>query len=66
LSRRESELAPQSPYPLKRIHEIKTDDPSGVEAYWLKRFASKKTERNEWFTLSNADVVAFKHWRNIY
>ena len=33
LERRKGELAPQSPYEWKRVHEIKTDDPSGVEAY---------------------------------
>jgi len=66
LKRREGELAPQSPYAWKRIHEIKTDDPSGVEAYWHRRFTSKNTERSEWFELSSEDVKAFKRWRNIY
>ena len=66
LERRKGELAAQSPYELKRVHEIKTDDPSGVEAYWHRRFASKATERNEWFELSSEDVKAFKRWRNIF
>jgi len=66
LERRKSELAAQSPYEWKRIHEIKTDDPSGVEAYWHRRFADKKTERNEWFELTSDDVKAFKRWRNIF
>ena len=66
LERRKGELAAQSPYEWKRIHEIKTDDPSGVEAYWHRRFADKKTERNEWFELTSEDVKAFKRWRNIH
>jgi hypothetical protein len=66
LDRREGELAAQSPYGWERIHEIKTDDPSGVEAYWHKRFKDKATDRNEWFELSGEDVKAFKRWRNIY
>ncbi len=66
LERRQGELAAQSPYEWKRVHEIKTDDPSGVEAYWHRRFASKATERNEWFELTSADVKAFKRWKNIF
>ena len=66
LDRREGELAAQSPYGWERIHEIKTDDPSGVEAYWHRRFKDKATDRNEWFELSGEDVKAFKRWRNIY
>jgi hypothetical protein len=66
LERRKNELAAQSPYEWKRIHEIKTDDPSGVEAYWHRRFADKRTERNEWFELTSDDVKAFKRWRNIF
>jgi len=65
LDRREGELAAQSPYGWERIHEIKTDDPSGVEAYWHRRFKDKATDRNEWFELSGEDVKAFKRWRNI-
>jgi hypothetical protein len=49
----------------KLIHEIKTDDPSGVEAYGHKRFEGKRM-RGEWFRLSSHEVRAFKRWRRLY
>jgi hypothetical protein len=63
--RRGNELRIQLPENLDLIHEIKTDDPSGVEAYWHKRFDSKRMN-GEWFDLSSSEIKAFKRWRKIY
>jgi len=63
--RRGNELKIQLPENLDLIHEIKTDDPSGIEAYWHKRFEAKRMN-GEWFDLNPADVKAFKRWRRIY
>lgn len=63
--RRGSELRIQLPEKLELIHSIKTDDPSGVEVYWHKRFALKRRQQSEWFDLSFADIKAFKLWRRI-
>lgn len=62
--RRGSELRIQLPEKLDLIHSINTDDPSGVEAYWHRRFESKR-KNGEWFDLSSADIKAFKRWRRI-
>ena len=58
VGRREYELAIQLPEKLTLIHEIRTDDPSGIEVYWHKRFSSKR-KGGEWFELSTDDVRAF-------
>jgi hypothetical protein len=57
--RREYELALQLPEKASLIHEIKTDDPVGIEKYWHSRFAEKRLN-GEWFALAAADVSAFR------
>lgn len=62
--RRGKEIRIQLPERTNLIHAIKTDDSSGVEAYWHKRFETKRMQ-GEWFDLSSADIKAFKRWRRI-
>jgi len=59
LTRRRGQLAIQLPETLEIIHQIHTDDASGIEAYWHKRFEAKRRE-GEWFELSGKDIQAFK------
>ena len=59
VGRREYELAIQLPEKATTVHSIKTDDPVGIEAYWHKRFESRR-KNGEWFELSAAEVKAFR------
>ena len=59
VGQRERQLAIQLPQKADTIHSIRTDDPVGIEAYWHKRFESKR-KNGEWFELDRADVSAFK------
>jgi len=62
VGRREYELAIQLPEQATKVHEIRTDDPNGIEAYWHKRFEGKR-KNGEWFELGAGDIAAFKRRR---
>ncbi len=63
--RRGYELNLQLPEGLVKIHQIETDDPLGIEAYWHNRFKPKR-KKGEFFELSADDVRAFKRWKSIF
>lgn len=59
-SRRHREVRLDLPDPTNLVHAIATDDPPGIEAYWQRRFQSKRIRDTEFFTLDANDVSAFK------
>ncbi|HEV2207918.1 MAG TPA: GIY-YIG nuclease family protein [Verrucomicrobiae bacterium] len=60
--RRERELSLQLPEKARLLHEIRTDDPVGIEDYWHRRF-EKQRKNGEWFDLNPAAVAAFRRRR---
>jgi hypothetical protein len=59
-SRRHREVRLDLPDPTDLVHSIETDDPSGIEKYWHRRFEAKRVRDTEFFTLDASDVAAFK------
>jgi len=59
LERRVKQVSTAMPETLDLVHSIKTDDPSGIESYWHRRFKDKRAN-GEWFKLDKEDIKAFK------
>lgn len=59
VERRQDQISVLLPEDLELVHVVKTDDPTGIENYWHRRFAAKRT-KGEWFSLSHEDVKVFK------
>lgn len=59
LEKRIKQISVALPETAELIHAIRTDDPSGVETYWHRRFAEQRAN-GEWFKLTKENVRAFK------
>jgi hypothetical protein len=58
LDARLGQIKLQLPFDVEVVHKIATDDPTGIESYWHRRFMNKR-DNGEWFSLSEEDVAAF-------
>jgi hypothetical protein len=59
LERRIKEIRVALPETVSLVHTIRTDDPSGIEAYWHKRFVDLRAN-GEWFRLGANELAALK------